>query len=78
MLARGGPYAVFAHVAKLRFFALPIPTLLQARYFASPNAAESNIRCIGVSRSLKSVGPNSTPVADDFEKVIRMPKAELA
>ena len=31
-----------------------------------------------VSRSLKSVGPNSTLVADDFEKVIRGLKAELA
>ena len=31
-----------------------------------------------VSRSLKSVGPNSTLVADDFEKVIRRLKAELA
>ena len=31
-----------------------------------------------VSRSLKSVGPNSTIVADDFEKVIRILKAELA
>ena len=31
-----------------------------------------------VSRSLKSVGPNSTLVADDFEKVIRTLKAELA
>jgi len=30
------------------------------------------------SRSLKSVGPNSTLVADDFEKVIRRLKAELA
>ena len=29
-----------------------------------------------VSRSLKSVGPNSTLVADDFEKVIRRLKAE--
>ena len=31
-----------------------------------------------VSRSLKSVGPNSTLLADDFEKVIRRLKAELA
>jgi len=31
-----------------------------------------------VSRSLNSVGPNSTLVADDFEKVIRRLKAELA
>ena len=31
-----------------------------------------------VSRSLKSVGPNSTLVANDFEKVIRRLKAELA
>ena len=31
-----------------------------------------------VSRSLKSVGPNSTLVADDFEKVVRRLKAELA
>ena len=31
-----------------------------------------------VSRSLKSVGPNATLVADDFEKVIRNLKAELA
>ena len=31
-----------------------------------------------VSRSLKSVGPNATLVADDFEKVIRRMKAELA
>ena len=31
-----------------------------------------------VSRSLKSVGPNSTLVAADFEKVIRRLKAELA
>ena len=31
-----------------------------------------------VSRSLKSVGPNATLVADDFEKVIRKLKAELA
>ena len=31
-----------------------------------------------VSRSLKSVGPNSTLVADDFEKAIRRLKAELA
>ncbi|HEX7962770.1 MAG TPA: dihydrofolate reductase family protein [Terriglobales bacterium] len=31
-----------------------------------------------VSRSLKSVGPNATLVADDFEKVIRRLKAELA
>jgi dihydrofolate reductase len=31
-----------------------------------------------VSRSLKSVGPNSTLVADDFEKVIRRLKAESA
>jgi dihydrofolate reductase len=31
-----------------------------------------------VSRSLKSVGPNSTLVSDDFEKVIRGLKAELA
>src|SRR3954470_19044196 len=31
-----------------------------------------------VSRSLKSVGPNATLVADDFEKVIRGLKAELA
>src|ERR1700728_3248086 len=31
-----------------------------------------------VSRSLKSVGPNATLVADDIEKVIRMLKAELA
>src|SRR5271170_5978353 len=30
-----------------------------------------------VSRSLKSVGPNATLVADDFEKVIRKLKAEL-
>ena len=30
-----------------------------------------------VSRSLKSVGPNATLVADDFEKVIRRLKAEL-
>ncbi|HKD83242.1 MAG TPA: dihydrofolate reductase family protein [Terriglobales bacterium] len=31
-----------------------------------------------VSRSLKSVGPNSKLVADDFEKVIRRMKAEMA
>src|SRR3954470_24999567 len=31
-----------------------------------------------VSRSLKSVGPNATLVADDFEKVIRGLKAKLA
>lgn len=31
-----------------------------------------------VSRSLKSVGPNATLVADDVEKVIRKLKAELA
>ena len=31
-----------------------------------------------VSRSLESVGPNATLVADDFEKVIRSLKAELA
>jgi len=31
-----------------------------------------------VSHSLKSVGPNATLVADDFEKVIRGLKAELA
>src|SRR6476620_2126920 len=31
-----------------------------------------------VSRSLTSVGPNSTLVADDFEKVIRRLKVELA
>jgi dihydrofolate reductase len=31
-----------------------------------------------VSRSLKSVGPNATLVGDDFEKVIRKLKAELA
>src|SRR6516165_7941132 len=31
-----------------------------------------------VSRSLKSVGPNATLVADDFEKVIRRLKTELA
>ena len=31
-----------------------------------------------VSRSLKSVGPNATLVADDFERVIRGLKAELA
>jgi dihydrofolate reductase len=31
-----------------------------------------------VSRTLKSVGPNATLVADDFEKVIRRLKAELA
>jgi len=31
-----------------------------------------------VSRSLKSVGPNATLVADDFEMVIRRLKAELA
>lgn len=31
-----------------------------------------------VSRSLESVGPNSTLVADDVEKVIRRLKAELA
>jgi len=31
-----------------------------------------------VSHSLKSVGPNSTLVTDDFEKVIRRLKAELA
>jgi dihydrofolate reductase len=31
-----------------------------------------------VSRSLASVGPNATLVADDFEKVIRRLKAELA
>jgi dihydrofolate reductase len=31
-----------------------------------------------VSRSLTAVGPNSTLVADDFEKVIRRLKAELA
>jgi dihydrofolate reductase len=31
-----------------------------------------------VSRSLKSVGPNATLVADDFEKTIRKLKAELA
>jgi dihydrofolate reductase len=30
-----------------------------------------------VSRSLKSVGPNSTLVAGDFEKAIRRLKAEL-
>src|ERR1700746_4143354 len=31
-----------------------------------------------VSRSLKSVGPNATLVADDFETVIRRLKADLA
>src|SRR5258708_23866967 len=31
-----------------------------------------------VSRSLESVGPNATLVSDDFEKVIRRLKAELA
>ena len=31
-----------------------------------------------VSRSLKSIGPNTTLVADDFENVIRRLKAELA
>jgi len=31
-----------------------------------------------VSRSLKSVGPNATLVADDFEQVIRRLKAERA
>jgi dihydrofolate reductase len=31
-----------------------------------------------VSRSLKAVGPNATLVSDDFEKVIRRLKAELA
>jgi dihydrofolate reductase len=31
-----------------------------------------------VSRSLKSVGPNATLVADDLEAVIRRLKAELA
>jgi dihydrofolate reductase len=31
-----------------------------------------------VSRSLKSVGPRATLIADDFEKVIRRLKAELA
>jgi dihydrofolate reductase len=31
-----------------------------------------------VSRSLKSVGPNATLVSDDFEKVVRSLKAELA
>ena len=31
-----------------------------------------------VSRSLKSVGPNATLVADDFEKVIRRLRADLA
>ncbi len=31
-----------------------------------------------VSRSLKSVGPNATLIADDFEKVIRGLKADLA
>jgi dihydrofolate reductase len=31
-----------------------------------------------VSRSLKSVGPNTTLVTDDFEKAIRRLKAELA
>jgi dihydrofolate reductase len=31
-----------------------------------------------VSRSLKSVGPNATLVADDFERVIRRLKTELA
>jgi dihydrofolate reductase len=31
-----------------------------------------------VSRSLKSAGPNATVVADDFEKMIRRLKAELA
>ena len=31
-----------------------------------------------VSRSLKSVGPNATLVADDFEAAIRRLKAELA
>ena len=31
-----------------------------------------------VSRSLRSVGPNATLVPDDFEKVIRRLKAELA
>jgi hypothetical protein len=31
-----------------------------------------------VSRSLKSVGPNATLVADDFEKLVRKLKAELA
>ncbi len=30
-----------------------------------------------MSHSLKSVGPNATLVADDFEKVIRRLKAEL-
>ena len=31
-----------------------------------------------VSRSLESVGPNATLISDDFEKVIRRLKAELA
>src|SRR5579871_5811277 len=31
-----------------------------------------------VSRSLKSVGPNATLVADDIEKVVRRLKVELA
>ena len=31
-----------------------------------------------VSRTLKSVGPNATLIADDFEKVIRKLKADLA
>jgi dihydrofolate reductase len=31
-----------------------------------------------VSRSLRSVGPNATPVADDLQAVIRGLKAELA
>jgi riboflavin biosynthesis pyrimidine reductase len=31
-----------------------------------------------VSRSLQSVGPNVTLVADDFERVMRSLKAELA
>ena len=31
-----------------------------------------------VSRSLKSVGPNATLISEDFEKVIRKLKAELA
>jgi dihydrofolate reductase len=31
-----------------------------------------------VSRSLKSVGPNATLIADDFETVIRRLKADLA
>jgi dihydrofolate reductase len=44
----------------------------------TPVNKSAEVNSVVVSRSLKSVGPNSTLVADDFEKVIRRLKAELA